>query len=147
MVNRIPYSKSRELIMISPADSLMFGPKLEHIPETKSKLHGINNMIHNINLHREEMIKIRNDHLAQELSTAKVQSKKEGRIVQDIKPRVGDLVLIRNEDKMDYDKYGVIHAILSPQTLQIKTRNGLVERPSSITIPLSPQCLLGDDKE
>ena len=88
MVNRIPYGRSKELIMICPADTLMFGQKLEHIPETKSKLHGINNMIHNINLHREEMIKIRNDHLAQELSTAKHQTKKEGRIARTIEPQI-----------------------------------------------------------
>ena len=61
-----------------PCGHLDVGQKLEHIPETRSKLHGINNMIHNINLHREEMIRIRNDHLAQELITAKHQTKKEG---------------------------------------------------------------------
>ena len=145
MVNRIPYGRSKELIMICPADTLMFGQKLEHIPETRSKLHGINNMIHNINLQWEEMIKIRNDHLAQELSTAKHQTKKEGRIARTIEPQIGDLVLVRNEEKLGYDKYGIIQAILSPQTLQIRTRSGIIERPSSITIPLSPQCLITGD--
>ena len=56
---------------------------------------------------------------------------------------VGDLSLIRNEDKTEYDKYGVIEEILSPQTLRINTRKGIViDRPAAITIPIVPQCLL-----
>ena len=84
---------------------------------TKSKLHGINSMIQNIKVSREDLRKIRNEHLCQELENAKIQTKKTGRIATDIHPTKGDVVLIRDEDKSEYDKYGVIAVIPSPQTI------------------------------
>ena len=109
---------------------------------TKSKLQSINQMIQNIKIYREEITKVRNDHLGQELEKASIQRKKLGRTTADIKPTIGDIGLIRNEDKADYDKYGVIQEIVSPQTLRIRTRHGIIDRPASITIPIVPHCLL-----
>ena len=51
---------------------------------------------------------------------------------------------IRSEKKTDYDKNGVITSIPSPKTLEMRTRNGIVIRPWSITIPISPKSIIGD---
>ena len=101
-------------------------------------------MISNLKIHKREMEEIRDEHLIHELEDANFRTKKQGRIVGNIKPEVGDLVLIRNDGKTDYDRYGVIDSILTPQTVRIRTRNGMVTRPTSITIPISPKCLIGD---
>ena len=66
MVNRIPYAFSRDLIIISPADVLYVGPKWDYLPQTKSKLNGINDMISNLHIHKREMERIRNEHLIHE---------------------------------------------------------------------------------
>ena len=131
MVNRIPYAFSRDLVVI-------------FLPQTKSKLRSINDMISNLRIHKKEMEEIRDQHLIHELEDANCKTKKQGRIVGNLKPEVGDLVLIRNDGKTDYDRYGVIDSILKPQTVRIRTRNGMVARPTSITIPMSPKCLVGD---
>jgi hypothetical protein len=144
MVNRIPYAFSRDMVIISPADTLFLGPKWDFLPQTKSKLRSINDMVSNLKVHKKEMEKIRDEHLIHELESAKLKTKKQGRITGEIKPEVGDLVLIRNEGKTDYDRYGVIDSILTPQTIKIRTRTGMVTRPTSITIPISPKCLIGD---
>ena len=144
MVNRIPYAFSRDMVVISPADTLFMGPKWDFLPQTKSKLRSINDMVSNLKIHKKEMEKIQDEHLIHELESAKLKTKKQGRITGDIKPEVGDLVLIRNDGKTDYDRYGVIDSILTPQTLKIRTRTGVVTRPTSITIPISPKCLIGD---
>ena len=101
-------------------------------------------MVSNLTVHKEEMEKIRNKHLIYELEEAAMKIKKEGRIQGEIKLSIGDLVLIRSEKNTDYDKYGVITNIPTPQTLEISTRNGTVIRPWSITIPISPKCIIGD---
>ena len=101
-------------------------------------------MVSNLRVHKEEMEKIRNEHLIHELEEATMKTKKQGRISGEIKPQIGDLVLIRSEKKTDYDKYGVITSIPTPQTLEISTRNGTVIRPWSITIPISPKYIIGD---
>ena len=88
------------------------------------------------------MERIRNDHLIMELEEAQIKTKKIGRITGDIHPTVGDLVLIRNDGKQDYDRYGIVEQIISPQTLKIRTRNGTIERPTSITVPISANCLI-----
>ena len=144
MVNRIPYAFSRDLIIISPADVLYVGPKGDYLPQTKSKLKGINDMIGNLRIHKKEMERIRDEHLIHELEEAQTKTKKIGRITGNIQPTVGDLVLIRNDGKQDYDRYGVVEKILSPQTISIRTRNGTIERPISITVPISAKCLIGD---
>ena len=92
-------------------------------------------MVYNLRVHKEEMEKIRDAHLIYELEEAAMKIKKEGRISGEIKPVIRDLVFIRSEKKTDYDKYGVITSIPTPQTLEISTRNGTVIRPWSITIP------------
>ena len=144
IVNRIPYALSKDMIHVCPADTLFVGPKWDYLPVVKSKLRSINDMVSNLRIHKEEMEKIRNEHLIYELEEAAMKIKKEGRIQGEIKPSIGDLVLIRSEKKTDYDKYGVITNIPTPQTLEISTRNGKVIRPWSITIPISPKCIIGD---
>ena len=75
-------------------------------------------MIANLRLHQDEIRKIRNDQLIYELEEANKAVKKTGNVTGGIHPTIGDLVLIRSETKSgDYDKYGVIQEILSPQTL------------------------------
>ena len=101
-------------------------------------------MVSNLRVHKEETEKIRNEHLIHELEEATMKTKKQGRISGEIKPEVGDLVLIRSEKKTDYDKYRVITSIPTPQTLEISTRIGTVIRPWSIMIPISPKCIIGD---
>jgi hypothetical protein len=139
MVNRIPYAFSRDLVIISPADTFFVGPKWDYLPQTKSKLRGINDMIVNLRVHKKEMERIKDEHLIHELEEAQTKSKKIGRITGNIEPAVGDLVLIRNDGKQYYDRYGVVEKILFPQTISIRTRNG-----TSITVPISPKCLIGD---
>ena len=104
----------------------------------------LNFTVFSISIHKREMEEIKDEHLIHELEDANFRTKKQGRIVGNIKPEVGDLVLIRNDGKTDYDRYGVIDSILTPQTVRIRTRNGMVTRPTSITIPISPKCLIGD---
>ena len=127
-VNRIPYAFSR----VSPTDTLFLGPKWDFLPQTKTRLRSINNMVANLRIHKTEMKRIRNEHLIHELEEAKVKTKKQGKITGNIKPEIGDLVLIRNDGKTEYDRYGVIEALPSPQTLKIRTRTGTVTRPTSI---------------
>ena len=87
----------------------------------------------------------RNDELTLELERANKEIKKEGNIEGNITPTVGDLVLIRSDAKdASYDKYGVIEAIINPQTNRIRTRGGMVERPTSLTIPISARCIRSD---
>ena len=79
------------------------------------------------------------------MDRANKANKKEGNIEGRIIPSIGDLVLIRSDVKdSSYDKYGVIEAILNPQTIKIRTRGGMVERPISLTIPISAKCIIGD---
>ena len=80
------------------------------------------------------MEKIRDQHLLHELKEVMMKTKKQGRISGEIKPQIGDLMLIRSKKKTDYDKYGIIEDIPSSQTLTIRTRNGVVVRPWSPTI-------------
>ena len=61
-----------------------------------------------------------------------MKTKKQGRISGKIKLEIGDIVLIRSEKKMDYDKYGDIDIIPTLSTLEISTRNGTVIRSWSI---------------
>ena len=142
IVNRIQYILSKDMVHVCPADTLFVGPKWDYLPVVKSKLLSINDMVSN--LHKEEMEKVRNVHLIYELEEAIMKTKKQGRISGKIKPEIGDLVPIRSEKKTDYDKYGVITSIPTPQTIEISTRNGTVIRPWSITIPISPKCIIGD---
>ena len=62
-VNRIPYAFSRDLVIISPADTLFLGLKWDFLPQTKSKLRSINDMISNLKIHKRDMKKIRDEHL------------------------------------------------------------------------------------
>ena len=79
------------------------------------------------------------------LERANKETKKEGNIEGNITPTVGDLVLIRSNAKdASYDKYGTIEAILNPQTLRIRIRGGMIDRPTSITIPIVARCIIGD---
>ena len=79
--------------------------------------------------------------ISRSVEEAQTKTKKIGRITGNIHPTEGDLVLIRNDGKQDYDRYGVVEKILSPQTIRIRTRNGTIERPISITVPISAKCL------
>ena len=123
---------------------MFVGPKWDYLPQTKSKLKGINDMIGNLRIHKKEMERIRDEHLIHELEEAQTKTKKIGRITGNIHPTEGDLVLIRNDGKQDYDRYGIVEKILSPQTIRIKTRNGTIERPISITLPISAKYLIGN---
>ena len=139
IINKIPYcvTKGNAMVTLAPADMLFSNFKHEYLPSTKSKLRSINDMIDNLKEHQELVRKIRNDQLTMELERANKEMKKEGNIEGNIIPSVGDLVLIRSDAKdSSFDKYGVIQAILNPQTLKIRTRGGMIDRPTSITIPI-----------
>ena len=56
-----------------------------------------------------------------------------------ISPTVGDLVLIRTEEKSNYNKYGVVEELLTNQTLKIRTKSGSITRPYAIMVPLVAQ--------
>ena len=73
-----------------------------------------------------------------------MKTKKQGRISGEIKPQIGDLVLIRSEKETNCDKYRIMEDIPSSQTLVIHTRNGVVVRPWSLTILISPKSIIGD---
>ena len=45
IINKIPYAVSKDLVSLSPADSLFAEFKHEYLPQTKSKLRSINEMI------------------------------------------------------------------------------------------------------
>ena len=55
---------------------LVRGTKMDYLPVVKSKLRSINDMVSNLRVHKEEMEKIRNEHLIHELEEATM--KKEG---------------------------------------------------------------------
>ena len=62
-----------------------------------------------------------------------------------MKPTIGDIVLVKDDDKFGYSKFGVIIGIPTQQTLRIRVRTGdkmaVIERPQSITVPIVAQCL------
>ena len=59
--------------------------------------------------------------------------------------KVGDIVLVKDDDKFGYSKFGVITEIPSKQSLKIRVRSGdktaFIVRPLSITVPIVAQCL------
>ena len=132
IVSRISYAHSKDMI---PADTLFIGPKWDYLPEVQTKMR---------RTHKEEMEKIRYQHLIHEREEAMMNTKKQGRISGEIKPQIGDLVLIRSEKKKNYDKNRIMEDIPSSQTLVIHTRNGVVVRPWSLTILISPKSIIGD---
>ena len=133
------------MVTLAPADMLFSNFKHEYIPSTRSKLRSINDMIDNLKGHQALIRKIRNDQLTADLESANRKTKKEGNIEGNISPSVGDIVLIRSDAKgPSYDKYGVIQDILNPQTLRIRTKGEVIDRPTSITIPIVASCIIGD---
>ena len=88
---------------------------------------------------------IRQRALEADVEKFKRQNKKEGRIKAIVKPTVGDIVLVKEDEKFGYSKFGVVTEIPSQQTLRIRVRNGdkvgFIERPQSITVPIVAQCL------
>ena len=60
IVNRIPYTLSKDMVHVCPADTLFVGPKWDYLLIVKSKLRSINDMVSNLRVHKEEMEKIRN---------------------------------------------------------------------------------------
>ena len=61
-----------------------------------------------------------------------------------IMPTIGDIVLIRTEEKSNYNKYGVIEQLLSDQTLKLRTKTGSITRPYALTVPLEAQSIIQD---
>ena len=55
ILKRIPYALSKDMVHVCPADTLSTNSQI--------KLRSINNMASNLRVHKEEMEKIRNEHL------------------------------------------------------------------------------------
>ena len=72
--------------------------------------------------------------------------KSTGTIKKHVSPTVGDLIMFKNDNKHNKTEYGRIKWLVSTQTLEIQTRRGLVLRPTSLTVPLAPACLMSGDK-
>jgi hypothetical protein len=99
-------------------------------------------MIEQIRLHKAELEKMRNQIFGLDIARLNKKIIKNGRIKGPIIPTVGDLVMIRHPSKPGQDKYGVIDEIIYPQTIKIRTRTGMIERPAAITVPLVPNCIM-----
>ena len=98
-------------------------------------------MIEQIRLHKAELEKMRNQIFGLDIPILNNKIIKNGRIKRPIIPTVGDLVMIRHPSKPGQDKYGVIDEIIY-QTIKIRTRTGMIERPAAITVPLVPNCIM-----
>ena len=77
IVNRIPHALFKDIVNVCPADTLFVGPKWDYLPVVKSKLRSINDMVSNLRIQKEEIEKIRNEHLIYELEEAAMKIKKE----------------------------------------------------------------------
>ena len=61
------------------------------------------------------MSKIRDDQFYYEWKKMEAKENRTGLNVGKIMPTIGDLVLVRTEDKLNYNKYGFIEQLLSDQ--------------------------------
>ena len=59
-------------------------------------------MVSNLRVLKEEMEKIKNEHLIHELEEATMKTKKQGRILGEIKPQIGDLVWSHHQHPYTY---------------------------------------------
>ena len=111
-------------------------------PHTRDSIQAetVNMMMQRLKRHADMIKEIRKRTLEAEIEKFKMQNKKDGRLTIDVKPTVGDIVLIKDEEKYGYSKFGVVSGIPSEQTLTIKVKSGRgiveIQRPSSITVPL-----------
>ena len=145
LVNDIPLGKSPDNLFICPNDILGRGGGCIRIRETASRLATVNMMMQRLKRHADMIKDIRRKTLEAEIEKFRAQNKKEGRLAIDVKPSIGDIVLVRDDEKYGYSKFGVVTAIPSQQTLTIKVKSGKgiveIQRPSSITTPLVAQSL------
>ena len=92
--------------------------------------------------HKTGMSKICDDQLHYEWKKMEAKENRTGLNVGKILPTIGDLVLIRTEERSNYNKYRVIEELLSDQTLKIRTITGSITRPYALTVPLVAQSII-----
>ena len=145
MVNDIPYGPSPDNLYVCPSDAMGRTNGVIMIQNTASKLGTINLMMKHLKGRADAIKELRQRALEADVEKFKRQIKKEGRIKATVKPTIGDIVLVKDDDKFGYSKFGIITGIPTPQTLEIRVRNGdkmvNIERPQSITVPIVAQCL------
>ena len=146
LCNNIPYAKGIENLYIRPADFMHPDGAFEDLPTTTSHLEGINYMLERIRKHQTRLAELRDECLKNDWERYKIGEKSTGAIKKHVSPTVGDLIMFKNENKHNKTEYGRIKRLVSAQTLKIQTRRGLVLRPTSLTTPLAPACLLSGDR-
>ena len=146
LCNNIPYAKGIENLFIRPADFMNPDGVFEDLPRTTSHLEGINYMLERIRKHQTRLAELRDECLKNDWERYKLGEKSTGAIKKNVSPTVGDLIMFKNDHKHNKTEYGRIKRLVSAQTLEIQTRRGLILRPTSLTTPLSPACLLTGDR-
>ena len=113
------------------------------IEETTSKLTEINNMMRGLTQYYRIINNARNEILRASLKEFGQKLIKDGKGKKDIRPYLGDLVLVKNTDNEKRGTYDVIRD-LDGNTAMIKTKKGEMRRAVNQLIPLAGHCLAKD---
>ena len=71
---------------------------------------------------------------------------KDGTGKKTIRPRIGDLVLVKNSDNARTGTYGVLQHLEESGLAIIRTKKGDIRRATNQLIPLAGECLLDPDR-
>ena len=136
--NKIPYGV-HEGVYLCPSDLLGHKDNQIRIEETASKLADLNNMMKNLVQYFKIVNIARNEILRQNLRQG---SMRDGKTKKELKPSLGDLVLVKDSKNEKRGIYGVVTKLESEGTAIINTRKGEIKRAISQLIPLAAQCLV-----
>ena len=139
LCNEIPYCGDSEDVYLNPNSFIKPGIQGEFftLENTNSHLKNINLMVSKIREYLTIAKEIRNNQLSKDLkkyAESRVASK--SRLKLDLEANVGDVIFIKNRDKMEDLTFGVIEKLISGQTALIRTRKGSVEQPIRNVHPL-----------
>ena len=139
--NKVPYGV-HEGVYICPSDILGYKDNQIRIEETASKLTDLNNMMKNLVQYFKIINGARNEILRQDLRSFSQGSLRDGKTKKELKPRIGDLVLVKDSENEKRGIYGVLNKLESEGTAIITTRKGEIKRAISQLIPLAAHCLV-----
>ena len=137
--NKVPYGIT-EGVYVCPADLIGCRTNEIRIEETASKLTEINNMMRGLTQYYRIVNNARNEILRASLKEFGQKSIRDGKGKKEIKPCVGDLVLIKSTDNEKRGTYGVISE-LDKNTAKVNTKKGEMKRAVNQLIPLAGHCL------
>ena len=84
----------------------------------------------------------RNEILKQDLRSFSQGSLRDGKTKKELKPRIGDLVLVKDSENEKRGIYGVVKDIESKRTAVINSKKGEIRRAIAQLIPLAGHCLV-----